>query len=30
MKKISNEIKRMWGCLLSNEEIYYWSTMYTN
>ena len=26
MKKISNEIKRMsQGCLLGNEEIYYWS-----
>ena len=30
MKKISNEIKRMQGCLFSNEEICYWSTMYSN
>ena len=35
MKKISNEkdfyeIKRMQGCLFSNEEICYWPTMYSN
>ena len=30
VKKISNEIKRMQGCLFSNEEICYWSTMYSN
>ena len=27
MKKISNEINRMYGSLLSNEKIYYWFTM---
>ena len=30
MKKISNEIKRMLGCLFSNEEFCYWPTMYSN